>query len=79
MIFTKILMEIIFIIIILKKLDLEKNILNHKIIVINQKINKKSILIPLIKNTTKRKSDRRLYFLIKLEENQEFLNSKIKI
>ena len=79
MIFTKILMEIIFIIIILKNLDLEKNILNHKIIVINQKINKKSILIPLIKNTTKRKSDRRLYFLIKLEENQEFLNSKIKI
>ena len=48
MIFTKILMEIIFIIIILKNLDLEKNILNHKIIVINQKINKKSILIPLI-------------------------------
>ena len=34
--FYKFLMEIIFIITIFKKLDIEKNILNHKIIVINQ-------------------------------------------
>ena len=60
-------MEIIFIITIFKKLDIETNIFNHKIIVINQYINKKSSLIPLIKNTIKRKLDRLLCFLIKLD------------
>ena len=47
-------MEIIFIIIILIKHDIEKNILNHKIKAINQQIKKKYSLILLIKNTIKK-------------------------